>query len=60
MAAKKPKPAGRPARTPGSQQPPRTPGALDHLPSMRARAKADEPWNATGKAALPLPPPPRS
>jgi len=49
--------AGRPAKTPGKVQPKRTPGALNHLPSMRDRAKADEPWNATGKAALPLPAP---
>lgn len=54
MAAKKMPKAGRPAKTAGGKQPPRVPGATNHLPSMRARAKLDEPWNATGRAALPL------
>jgi len=54
MAAKMPK-AGRPARTAGNRQPARTPGATGHKRPVRARANADETWNATGIAAPPLP-----
>lgn len=53
--AKKMPPAGRPARTAGAKVPPRTPGVTGG--KVRSRISLDQPWNATGKAALPLKPP---
>jgi hypothetical protein len=45
--------AGRPARTPGAGKPPVIPGTTKG--TVRQRAEADGSWNATGKAAPPLP-----
>lgn len=55
MAAKKMPAAGRPQRTAGAKVPPRTPGVTGG--SVRSRTSLDKPWNATGKAAPPLPQP---
>ena len=48
MAKKFPK-AGRPAKTAGKSQPPRTPGATEGGGRMRERAGEDEPYNPLGK-----------
>ena len=50
MASKTPH-VGRPARIPGAKTPPRVAAATSG--SVRQRARADEPWNPTGKAAPP-------
>lgn len=42
---------GRPAKLPASATPAKIPGATKG--SIRQRAKADEPWNPTGKATPP-------
>jgi hypothetical protein len=49
MAAKPMPRAGRPARTAGTAQPPRTPGATEGQGKMRERGGAEEPYNPLGR-----------